>query len=384
MKWCANAGAVGRTAALHAWHSGGPLEHVWRRLARAGLAGAGSVLLLAACGGPPASAPPPVAQAPTTAAEGGSSAAPPVARTRVRAAYAIADGMVAPMWLALSAGLWQQHGLDVELSLITGTPNVMAALINNDVQFVQSAGDSGLRIQARDPDVVALLNPSRTSPHRLLAAPAIERVEDLRGRRIGVAAIGDGGYVLTSKALQQLGFNPEREVLWVPLGTGSRSEFLAALAAGAIDATLLTPPGDLLAIQQGAHVLFNYADLGLPFAGLPVYTYRRTLEQRRSIVEAFVAGLIDGIRLFKADPARGKEILTQRMALSDPEILEWTYESLRGPRMSERPFLDLEQNRAIVDALVADEPELQAIQLSRVLDNSILEDLDRRGYLASP
>ena len=36
---------------------------------------------------------------------------------------------------------------------------------------------------------------------------------------------------------------------------------------------------------------------------------RRTIEQRRAVVEAFAAGVIDGVRRFKADPALAKEVL---------------------------------------------------------------------------
>src|SRR5262249_39038163 len=96
---------------------------------------------------------------------------PPVSPTHVRVAYAVVDGMIAPLWLALDAGLWQRHGLDVELSLISGTPNAMAALVADEVQFVQTAGDSALPVQAREPNIVGLLNPATASPHRLIVAP---------------------------------------------------------------------------------------------------------------------------------------------------------------------------------------------------------------------
>jgi NitT/TauT family transport system substrate-binding protein len=326
----------------------------------------------------------PVPQMPIMGRETSAADAAPVHRVRVQAAYAVVDGMVGPLWLALDAGLWQRHGLDVELSLVSGTPNAMAALITDEVQFVQTAGDSALGFQAREPDVVGLLNPARASPHRLIVAPDIEYVEDLRGRRIGVFTIGDGGYVLMSKAFLKLGIEPERDVYWLPVGGGNRAGILAALAAGAIDAALLTPPADRAAIEQGGHALFSYADLGLPFAGLPVYTHRRMLDQQRPVVEAFIAGVVDGIRLFKSDPAQGKGVLARWTGLTDPDALDWTYEAFRGPRMSARPFFDLAQVQAIADSLAADQPELRQIQLSRVLDHSVLEALDRRGYLGVP
>jgi ABC-type nitrate/sulfonate/bicarbonate transport system substrate-binding protein len=231
--------------------------------------------------------------------------------------------------------------------------------------------------------VVGVLNTSVASAHRLVVAPDIGRVEDLRGRRIGVFTLGDGNYALMSKALIKFGFHPDRDVIWTPVGGGNMGGFVTGLAAGAIDAALLTPPTDLPAIRNGGKVLFELADLELPSAGLPVYTLRRTLEQRRPVVEAFAAGIVDGVRLFKADPALGKDVLARWTGIADPEAVDWTYEAYRGNRISDRPFLDIAQTRAVMEVLATDQPELRQVQLERVLDNSVLEDLERRGYFAT-
>ena len=101
-------------------------------------------------------------------------------------------------------------------------------------------------------------------------------------------------------------------------------------------------------------------------------------------MEAFVAGVVDAIKLFKSDPAQGKDVLARRTGLTDTDALDWTYEVFSGPRMSPRPFIDVAQVQAILDSLAADQPELREIQLSRVMDHSVLEALDRRGQLGAP
>ena len=102
-------------------------------------------LLTAACGGgaqpSPAPAKPASAGATAPAASDVPAAAPAgvafqVPPTRLRAAFSVLTGGVAPLWLALDEGLWQQHGLDVELTLISGTPVAMPALLSGEVLFV--------------------------------------------------------------------------------------------------------------------------------------------------------------------------------------------------------------------------------------------------------
>jgi NitT/TauT family transport system substrate-binding protein len=331
--------------------------------------------------GQPAASGAPVA---TPAANGTASATIQVPPTRVRAAYTVVTGGIAPIWLAMDQGLWQQHGLDVDLMLISGTPTAMAALMAGEVDFSTGAAEAVLGVQAQNPDVVAVLNSSAAPAHRMIVTPDVQRIEDLRGKRMGVFQVGDGNYVLISKVLAKYGMNPERDVAWIGVGGGNMSGLVSALAAGAIDGTLLPPPNDLPGIKAGGHVLFALADMDLPYAGLPEYTMRRTIEQRRPVVEAFLAGIVDGIRLYKADPEQAKEALRQRGGMTDAETVDWTYEAYRSKAIADRPLVSQEAFQSVLDSLVESEPVLRQVQLDKAIDNSVLDDLNRKGYLPRP
>lgn len=329
-----------------------------------------------------ADSPAPVAApASAPAAAAGVSAPTVAALTPVKAAFTVISSGAAPLWLAADRGLWTQHGLDVDLTLISGTPIITAALLAGEIQFAQTSGDAALSVQARNPDVISFLNASGPSLHRMMVQPDIRRIEDFRGKRFGVFTIGDGNYALFSKALLKFGMNPETDVIWTSVGGGNFGGLVQALAVGSIDGTLLTPPNDLVAARNGAHELFRLRDLGLPTAGLPVFTLRRTLTEQRPVVEAFAKGFIDAIRLFRADPDAAKQTLAKRMDLTDPALLDWTYDAVVQDGMLMRPFVDLEQTRAVLAALLPEQPELAGLALERVIDTSILEALDRAGYL---
>jgi ABC-type nitrate/sulfonate/bicarbonate transport system substrate-binding protein len=205
-----------------------------------------------------------------------------------------------------------------------------------------------------------------------------------RPRRLtGVAAIGDGAYAITSKALLKLGYNPISDFTWIGTGGGSTAAMIAGLAAGAFDASPLTPPNDIVAGRQGAHSILDTADLNLPAAGLATNTMRRTLEQQHPVVEAFVAGVIDGVRLFKEDPALGKAVLARRTDMSDTEAIDWAWQVYSGQQRPIRLYLDHAEMRSLVEDLAVEYPELQQVQLERVLDNSVLQDLEAKGYFST-
>jgi NitT/TauT family transport system substrate-binding protein len=284
--------------------------------------------------------------------------------------------------VAQAAGLWQEHGLDVDLSLISGAPTSMAALMAGDTAFAIASGDSVLGVQAQNPDVVAILNTSVGSTHRLMVGPDIREPADLKGRRVGVNSIGDGSYTLLSKAFPRIGIDPQHDVIWTAMGGGNAASYVMGLSVGSLDAAPLTPPNDLAAERQGAHALIVLADLDLATAGLPAFTMRRTLAQRRAVVEAFAAGVVDGVRRFKADPAFAREVLAQRIGSDDPELLDWTYQVYSGRNSTDRPFIDGAKLQGVVDDLAAAKPELRQIEIERTYDNSVLDDLERKGYFA--
>jgi NitT/TauT family transport system substrate-binding protein len=344
-----------------------------------------------ACAAPSGGAPPaapiaePPAAGPGTSTEGSAPKAPAVAvvpATAVRASFSIMSGSLGPYWVAQEAGLWREHGLDVDLSLISGAPTSMAALMAGDTRFAIAAGDAALSVQAQNPDVVTILNTSVGSTHRLMVGPDIHEPADLRGRRVGVNSIGDGSYVLLSKAFRRLGLDPTHDVVWTAMGGGNAGSYVAGLAVGSLDAAPLTPPNDLLAERQGAHALLALADLDIATAGLPAFTMRSTIEQQRPVVEAFAAGVVDGVRRFKADPAFSRQVLAQKTGISDPEVIDWAYQVYSGPNSTDRPFVDAAKLQGVVDDLAVAQPELGQVQLARTLDNSVLEDLERQGYFA--
>src|SRR5437868_5163157 len=85
-------------------------------------------VLLVACAAPSAPAAP-------SGAGGGAGAAPAAPPQRVRAAYvAIASNML-PAWLAKDQGIYDKHGLDVELSYVAGAAKIAEAVIAGDLDF---------------------------------------------------------------------------------------------------------------------------------------------------------------------------------------------------------------------------------------------------------
>lgn len=350
------------------------------------------LLLFSAACAAPAAAPPsgaagavPAAQASAPAAGAPVPTAAPTSVGSVRAAYTLNSMSLAPLWLADEQGLWKQQGLDVDLLLISGAPTAIAAMLAGEVQFVNAQGEATLSAQVREPELVGIANWIGKTVQRLITRPEITRPEELRGKRIGVFTIGDGHQVIWSKALTFWGLDPQRDVVYAGVGGGNMAAFVAGLQAGAIDGAMFVPPADALALRNGGRLLANVSDLNVPQGGIPVFARRPTLEGQRPQAEAYLQGLVDGVRMFYDDPVLTKATIARHMQIDDPSLVDASYEVYASTRaLIGRPFIDLAVMRAVIETVAEENPDVRTVDPERVYDNSILQALDARGLLPPP
>ena len=95
---------------------------------------------------------------------------------------------------------------------------------------------------------------SRSARHSLIGAKGIKSVAELKGKRVMTGGVGDITNLWWIAMAKANGLDPEKDVEL--LFSGATSARLAALVAGAVDATMLSTPQSFQAVQNG------YADLG--------------------------------------------------------------------------------------------------------------------------
>jgi ABC-type nitrate/sulfonate/bicarbonate transport system substrate-binding protein len=96
-----------------------------------------------------------------------------------------------PFRAALSRGYFKQQGLQVEPILIRGGPAAIAALVSGEVDFDAIGGAQAVfRSRARGLDLSIIGCTSSTTNYILLGDKQTQRVEDLKGKIIGVTGAG--------------------------------------------------------------------------------------------------------------------------------------------------------------------------------------------------
>ncbi len=145
--------------------------------------------------------------------------------------------------LALALGYFDQEGLDVKVQYFDGGTGAARALTSREFDFSGNSIDHAVILRESGQQIYMVASftdlPCVTLVVRKDLRSQIRSIQDLKGRRIGVTALGAGTHVLAASVLRKAGYSL-RDVQIVPVGFGD--SLIAAISEKRIDAALTTDP----------------------------------------------------------------------------------------------------------------------------------------------
>src|SRR2546426_6320255 len=182
------------------------------RVSRVLALGITALVVAGACGGTT----PAASSAPTVAASVAPTATPtPI---KIKSSYGnVTPANLAP-FMAKELGLFEKHGLDVDLSLIDGGAPSAAALISGQTDIGNFGGTEVMSGVAGGAEIVAIALFVPVTPWQLLGPSSYIGPNDLRGKTVGVATRGGSAEVAALISLQRLGLT-DKDVTLQALGS---------------------------------------------------------------------------------------------------------------------------------------------------------------------
>jgi ABC-type nitrate/sulfonate/bicarbonate transport system substrate-binding protein len=223
------------------------------------------------------------------------------------------------MHIASKRGFYAEEGMNVEIILMAGLTSTRA-LIGNSVEF-GSASNPTAAVQGAKLKILMVFNDK--PPGILVAQPGIKSVAELRGKRVGGSTVGSLEYGWLKELLPKFGLQLERDVTFVPVGATSTR--FAALRAGTIDASPLSPPSSFLAQDAGFPVLLRTADHLEDIQASIVATDER-LARQGDLVRRFMRATIKGQRVYLAHRQEGITAIMEFTRNKDRELMARVYD----------------------------------------------------------
>jgi NitT/TauT family transport system substrate-binding protein len=294
---------------------------------------------------------------------------------RVRFGYPSLGFRQGHIWVAKDAGLFSKYGLDVEPIFLRGGQLAIQALAGGDpplmsIGQVVQAGLAGH-------DLVLIAGVEIYYDSTVFARPEITRLEQLKGKRLGISGYGAATHFAAIILANHLKLDPDKDIMLVP--GGPDAERVAAMSAGKIDAAIFNSSTIPIAKRMGLVELVKIPDLKVEVQGNGMATTRAYIKSNREVVKSALKGYVEGINFIFSNKQATQKIFGKYMRTNDAEVLESSYQAYISttPR---KPYPTLKGLQFLLDRLVSQMPQAKTAKPEQFVDMSFLQELEKEGF----
>jgi NitT/TauT family transport system substrate-binding protein len=235
-------------------------------------------------------------------------AAPASAATKINLLY-IPGGDFAPAFVAKDQGIFEKHGLDVDMSIAQNGSVISAALAADQAQIGVPTPPVLLQANEQGLDLLvvagATVLPFPKDAAGVIAREGINEPKDLVGKKVAVPGFGGSFDVITRYWVGTHGVDIHK-VNWIELQFPQMGD---ALKSGLADAVLAVNPfyARILDSKVG-HILGNPWDSAPSGTMIVLYAATKTwADKNPDAIKAFRAALDEGVAYVK-DPAHAASV----------------------------------------------------------------------------
>jgi NitT/TauT family transport system substrate-binding protein len=290
------------------------------------------------------------------------------------------SGFHIPSYVAFDKGFLKGEGLDANFIAATAGVLVRAA-IAKEIEFVPIPG-GGSEAMLKGAPLVFFVGESLISQWTLTTTPDIKRVEDLRGKTLGLGRPGSADY---SEIVVTLGkhFNMQPGKDYKVISFTGEPDRVAALIKGSIQGGVLSFPHAARAEKEGMKILVRTGDY-IPRLGGTFLTHKDFIKEKRDVVKRFTRAIIKSEDYIKANKKGTMEVIQKYFEIGDPKVVESIYNQVSdkfGPEMPPDLIRDLFESRTTPELGWPQGkplPDLDAF-VDRSIVNEVLKEMGRKS-----
>jgi NitT/TauT family transport system substrate-binding protein len=267
-----------------------------------------------------------------------------------------------PFYVAMQQGMFKQQGLtfDPAAPTLTNSGAKLATAVESDSVEVGVGGltdvftisrvDAYIKIigDIADDFLIDIVVSKQFEQQAHLNANSTlsEKVQALKGKKIGISAPGSATDALVTYLFRQEGLDSQKDAVKVNVGA-SMSPVIAALQAGRIDAAAITSPGGQLAETKGIANLWISPTRGdIPTMRQQLfsvaYVKQKVIDAKPKAIAAFIRGLANAEDFMQKHPEQMEGLLAKYLSL-DPKTANNAWAATKvsvplNPLVSQQPY----------------------------------------------
>ena len=248
-----------------------------------------------------------------------------VAQEKIKVRMAIPDFTSSSVLveIARQKGYFSQEGLEVEIIRMS-CEIALRALVAKSIDFDNCASMKAiLSIVSQGVQMKIVFARFNRPLMDLIGARGIKKISDLSGKIIASGSKGSAAEVFIEEFFALNGLDPKKDVQLLSVGT--TTDRVAALFAGRVSATVLSPPWNLRAIDQGYPSIANIGESIAGFQGA-LTAMQGTLDERKPIVLRVLRALLRAADFFRTRREESIAVMMKFTKLEDRNLTERVYD----------------------------------------------------------
>jgi ABC-type nitrate/sulfonate/bicarbonate transport system substrate-binding protein len=208
---------------------------------------------------------------------------------------------------------FRDQGLENETIVIPGS-TAIAALVSGNVDY-SGAGGTGMRAALRGAPIKAIMFQTEKVTWYLLAAPEIQKISDLRGKRVAVGTIGDTQDALITLMVEREGIS-SREITRIAMPSRNTATTILSLKTGAFSAAVVNADESLLGEKEGLRTLGFVGDLfPYPFQGFVATD--KMIAERPNDVKRWLRAMARSLMFIRDRPEEAADIALKKLPMGN-------------------------------------------------------------------
>ena len=281
-------------------------------------------------------------------------------------------------WIAEELGLFKKYDLDFGFVYIPSSSTATAAILGNNVEVGLLGGVGIVNAYASGAtDLCFIGSIKNIMTQSILAKTEVTKLEQLRGKRIGVTRIGSNTHFFTVQAFQRVGMNPEKDIMFIQ--TGGDNETLGALASGRVDAATMLPPTDGRAIALGFRYVVFGPDIAIPYAASTITTRRSVIAKRGPVIGRFMRAMAEASKSMHRNKEIVYRVLEKKLRITDRAILDASYAiemKVMEPRLDLKPAAI----QPMIEEVAKTNPRANEIKPQDLMERRYLAEMESSGF----
>jgi len=298
---------------------------------------------------------------------------------KLRLAYSAIGGSQASFWIPYEAGIFRKHGLDVELLYVAGGGRAAQVVQSGEVPIGLFTGGAVINSNLAGGDLVVIASSMNVMTFVVMARPEIKRVEDLKGKKVGISRFGSATDFGLRYAEEQWPVKRQRDFAVIQMG--GVSDVYGALRAGALDAGVINAELAILARREEYRELVDIAKMGINFPTSSVVTTRSFIKRNENTVRKFVRGFVEGVHFGKTQRAPAISIMKKYLRSSDAAMFDELYEMYIVRNIPRIPRPSPEALKTVLDQMAETDPRIVNLKPEQFIDARFFQELEKEGFI---